>query len=302
MSRDLQINSQVNALRARTKYKIASLRINMKQHIFDNLKALFTAEQLNMPMISILENIIEGDKQEQIKERFINASDPDLTNYSFLDSKPTDKESANSDKESVINDRETTLPCAIRIEDSILSSITGEQSNCLGIVKRKRRTPKEMAAYRATMEIKKRAKADNTRNKRKQSTKVTTQVLNEVTSQVFSEVNTRVLNEVDAQVNNKPASNANATPSANTTPTTTTTNSTPPNATNSTLITSEETRVKHKGGRPRKLTIAIKTNPVLIPASEISDFDFLPKKLPGLRRYNRDEDSSVILGIKKRNK
>ena len=53
----------INALRARTKYKITNLRINMKQHIFDSIKEQFTEDQLNMPMLSIWDTISQKERK-----------------------------------------------------------------------------------------------------------------------------------------------------------------------------------------------------------------------------------------------
>ena len=58
------MNSKINALKAKTKYKITKLRIGMKEHIFESLKKHFTKEQLELPMISFMDLISKSKEKE----------------------------------------------------------------------------------------------------------------------------------------------------------------------------------------------------------------------------------------------
>lgn len=60
-------DASINALRARTKYKITTLRINMKEHIFKSLKEQFTEEQLQMPMLSVWNALSDKEKVKQTR-------------------------------------------------------------------------------------------------------------------------------------------------------------------------------------------------------------------------------------------
>jgi hypothetical protein len=79
----MNTDASINALRARTKYKITTLRINMKEHIFKSLKEQFTEEQLQMPMLSVW-NALSG--QEKVKQTRNIKSEQGM----ILDNKTTD--------------------------------------------------------------------------------------------------------------------------------------------------------------------------------------------------------------------
>lgn len=63
----MNTDASINALRARTKYKITTLRINMKEQIFKSLKEQFTEEQLQMPMLSVWNALSDKEKVKQTR-------------------------------------------------------------------------------------------------------------------------------------------------------------------------------------------------------------------------------------------
>lgn len=58
----------INALRARTKYKITNLRVNMKGYIFDSIKEQFNEEQLKMPMLSLWDLLSQKERKENVQK------------------------------------------------------------------------------------------------------------------------------------------------------------------------------------------------------------------------------------------
>lgn len=67
MQRDFQINS----LRTKTKYKLTSLRLGMKNHILESLKQVFGEELQDIPMLSVLEAM----ESKKLRRENSNAND-----------------------------------------------------------------------------------------------------------------------------------------------------------------------------------------------------------------------------------
>ncbi|KAM0680505.1 hypothetical protein GINT2_001193 [Glugoides intestinalis] len=71
---------KINALRTRMKYKLTALRVGMKGHILEELKAAFGSELLELPMALILEAVEKEEEGISIEKPIDNVVEKALDN------------------------------------------------------------------------------------------------------------------------------------------------------------------------------------------------------------------------------